>query len=446
MEKDKKDNGIARSDEKLDTDKFDNNELHESMESPPEPHQKESEFSYPRPADERYLRKLNAAAQAQTPHEDKPSSLSSESKQKFNLHKYFLYTLVGGLIIAALISVVAVLIGDFNSTVSRALGTTGSMVAHTLVALFIISVSSQNKSGASSLLSSTLLLITIASFITTILQIWEVITGRIAYDLYVVYFYTFCASLWSQLLLQMAENFVDKATRIVSFVAIGFTWLFWALLLPTIFTHYPDKLTEFHYRALAATVIVLATMSVLTIVFRRIYVAKNPELKSVAIADPKWDVLVALVVLIIGLPFIFGTIASLMSYNSLENTSVKPSKLSLPSSAVEKNEDKTQVTEEDLKEYVSVGKDCSELTLYTGLFRNKDKGQLKLIDIQSDMLTLTNGSGTTYYYWKSLPGVVDKNCKPLKLTDIKTNAYLSLYAPTSEESPYRNIALIQTLE
>lgn len=226
-----------------------------------------------------------------------------------DFNKYVLYTLVGGLIISALISVVAVLIGEFNSTLTKALGTTGSMVAHAIVALLLVSISSKGQGNG--LVLNTLLSITVASFITSLFGIWDILEGRILGDLYLLYLYTFGAVVWIQLHLKIQEYVPDKLVRFATYAAIGLTVLFYILLIPTIFTHYPDKLPEFHYRGMAATIILLATASILTIVFHRIYIFKHPETKSQASTNTGWDVIIALVVLFLGLPVIIGLIASL---------------------------------------------------------------------------------------------------------------------------------------
>ena len=252
---------------------------------------------------------------------DMAQSSSQVPSTKFNLNKYFLYTLVGGLIISALISVVAVLIGEFNSTVSRALGTTVSMVIHTLLALLLISANTKSEKQSGSLLINTLIFITVASFITSILSIWNIITGQIVGDLYIIYFYTFCASLWSRLLLRVGENLLDKPTRIISQAAIGFTALLYTLLIPSTLTHYPNTLPDLYYRTMAATAILLATASVLTTVFHRIYIFKHPEVKSLPSVKSGWDIVLAIIVLFVGVPFIFGVMVSLMAHNISDSES-----------------------------------------------------------------------------------------------------------------------------
>lgn len=242
---------------------------------------------------------------------------SAPTGRKVNLNKYFLYTLVAGLVISALISITAVLIGEFNSTMAKALGTTASMVAHTIVALLLVTRNSgRSKSG--SLILNALILITIASFVTSLFGIWDVISSRTVGDLYLVYFYSLGAVLWTQLLLEAGSDLSDKATRVTSQISIGLTVLFYGLLVPTAFINYPDHIAEFHLRALAASAIAVATASVLTTVFRRIHIFKHPEAKSLPSSKNGWDIVMAVLVLFFGLPIIFSLIASLAIYNDTD--------------------------------------------------------------------------------------------------------------------------------
>lgn len=238
---------------------------------------------------------------------------------KLDVKKYVLYTLVGGLIVSALISVSAVLLGEFNSAMSRTLSTTATMVFHTFVALLLVSVSSKTNDKSGGFIINVMLSITIASFITSVLSIWEILSGRIVADLYLLYVDTFLACLWIQLLRLVGSNLLDKPTRILSQVSIGLTVIFWLLVLPTIFIHYPDRPSEFHYRIMAATVILLSTTSVLVTVFRRIYLSKLPKQMHMP-GQPQWDIIIAVIALFIGLPIILAISAMLSSYSSYQNS------------------------------------------------------------------------------------------------------------------------------
>jgi hypothetical protein len=67
---------------------------------------------------------------------------------------------------------------------------------------------------------------------------------------------------------------------------------------------------------MAATAILLATASVIIIVFRRIHIAKHHEIKVSVVPKTPWDIIIAVVVLVFGLPTIFSLISTLSSYNS----------------------------------------------------------------------------------------------------------------------------------
>ena len=59
----------------------------------------------------------------------------------------FLYVLIGGLILSALISVFGILIGEFNSVIQKALLTTFIFVSHSLIVLALVSADTKNQIG-----------------------------------------------------------------------------------------------------------------------------------------------------------------------------------------------------------------------------------------------------------------------------------------------------------
>lgn len=392
----------------------------------------------------------------------------SSPEPAFNLNKYFLYTLVAGLIVSALISVVAVLIGEFNSTVTRALGTTVSMVMHTLVALFLISINNKETKHGGSFVINTMILITVASFITSVLTTWDVMGGQIVGDLYLIYFYTFCASLWSRLLLYVGNNILDKATHVTSNVAIGFTVFLYLLLIPSTVTHYPNTLPDFYYRTMAATAILLATTSVLTTVFHRIHVFKHPEIKSLPSAKSNWDIVLAIIVLTVGVPFIFAIMVSLMSHstrneytstgNSEQVTERRADNLPLnkstdsSTSLDQSTKGKSEVTQDDIDDYNrTAGVDCTSIAKYSQYDRDISKGTVSSIDMQVGIVYIKYDTGNTLYgRWKNntLPQVVDKNCTPIQLTDIKSGDLVSIYDGDTSDIYHdaQDIRVIQKLE
>lgn len=375
---------------------------------------------------------------------EKDVATTAPVSRSASLNKYFLYTLVAGLIISALISIVAVLVGEFNSTMARALGTTGSMVGHTLVALMIVSASSK-RGRAGGLILNALLAITIASFITSLLAIWDIVTGRVVSDLYLVYFYTFSAVLWIQLLLKVGENALDKATHITSFVGIGLTILLYALLVPTVFIHYPDRAAEFHLRALAASAIALATASVLAIVFHRIHLFKHPEDKALSSTKTRWDVIMAVVVLFLGLPLIFGFIAAISSYNSYRNYD-STSSTSLKQRSIEKQRQQNEV---------KVGEtsvNCADLPQFQNPKVMRYVGTYVFVsnDEQTHQLTTSYQNSTLTMEPMTYTGTlkaVDDDCNDIDASTIKPDDTIQLYLRTGYSNFYKDaLALVQKVD
>jgi hypothetical protein len=312
------------------------------------------------------------------------------------------------------------------------------MVAHTLLVLLLASLNNDRRSKPTILLIYVLFTLTTASFVTSLFSIWNIIDGQLAIDLYTIYFYTFIASLWTQLLLRVGENLLDKPTRIISQVSIGFTALFYALLIPTVLTHYPSRLPELYYRVLAATIIVLATTSVLTTVFRRIYLFKHHESKS-SYSNAPWDIIVMVVVLFLGLPIIIALISTLSLYSSYtppatthtqqEQTATPPSPNN--DTSISSSSGETQVTQEDVDAYnATAGVNCTTLPEYSHLERDLSKGTVSSIDLKASIIYVTYDTGNTLYgRWKNniLPKVVDVNCSPINFTDIEAGGLISIY-------------------
>ncbi len=228
-----------------------------------------------------------------------------------NIKKYFLYVFIGGLVASSLISIVAVLIGEFNDFIQKSLTTTLLMVAHALAVLAFISVNDDNRNKASDIVLDTLFGVTIASFITSIFAVWEILTGSIIGHLYIMYFYAVIAALLIRALLN--ANRIDKVTRMLADVSIYITIFLFALLMPSVFVEYPVELPETYNRGLAATAILLGTTTILTVIFHRLYVNKHPEIgqgKDKPFSVGQW-ILIA-IVLLFAVPVFFGIIGSLM--------------------------------------------------------------------------------------------------------------------------------------
>lgn len=194
------------------------------------------------------------------------------------LKKYFLYAMVGGLILSAVISIISVLVGQFNEFAVKSIVTTLSIVVHSLLALSFVSGKYKHKSAQDNLLVNILFTVTVASFLTSILSLWNIITGSIIGHLFAFYLYSFIAAGLCRNLINIESD--DSTTKKLANASVVITVFLYLLLMPTVFSDEFYKLPELYWRSIAATSILLGTTSVITAVLNRLYVNKHSELKN----------------------------------------------------------------------------------------------------------------------------------------------------------------------
>jgi len=194
--------------------------------------------------------------------------------------KFFLFNLIGALVISALVAVVTVLIGKFNEVTGRVLFTLLMVMTHSLVSLaFIWDDERQNTFERLSFFSNVLFLFIVFSFIISIFGIWEVIPGDIVGKLYATLFIIGFASLHGDILSKALhrENYMD----IIIYVNYLFIMIVVAMFQPIIyFADFVRGLGDVYWRILAAFGIVDGTLSILTIIFYKLYMNKHPKVEN----------------------------------------------------------------------------------------------------------------------------------------------------------------------
>lgn len=191
--------------------------------------------------------------------------------------KFFLFNLIGALIISALVAVVTVIIGEFNEVAWRVLFTLLMVVIHSLVSLaFIWDDERQNTFDRLAFFTNILFLLIVLSFITSILGIWKVIPGETVWRIYESYFVVGFASLHSDILSKALnkEGYMD----IMIYINYFFIVIVVLMLQPIIYLDNAyQTLGELYYRFLAAAGIIDGTLSILTIIFYKLYMHKHPR-------------------------------------------------------------------------------------------------------------------------------------------------------------------------
>lgn len=244
------------------------------------------------------------------------------------IRKWFFYILIGGLVVSAVISIAAVLVGEINDVVARSLWTTFIMVVHSLIAVALISAATNERnSTADEVALNVLVGLAIASFITAAFGIWEVFSGAVVGDLYRLMFYALFADLLIFGLLH--SRFSDTAIARSAKVSIGITVAFFVYLIPSVFSNSLNyTLPDIYGRGIAAFSILLSTSVVITIIFHWVYAMKYRDQRikeraeeiaaaqaaGVPVAQPMpvWlKVLLIVIVAVFGLPIVLGILGTI---------------------------------------------------------------------------------------------------------------------------------------
>jgi succinate dehydrogenase hydrophobic anchor subunit len=194
--------------------------------------------------------------------------------------KFFIFAFIGALIASALVAVITVLMGEFNEITGRVFVTLFMVVLHSLVSLaFIWDDSRRNTFTKLAFFVNTIFVLVVLSFITSLFGIWELVDGEIIWHCYQTYFIIAFASLHADMLSKASgkEKYMDS----VIYANYGFIVLVVLMFLPIIFIDNALKeLGAFYFRALAAAGIIDGTLSVLTIIFYKLYMHKHPEINQ----------------------------------------------------------------------------------------------------------------------------------------------------------------------
>ncbi|HSX47678.1 MAG TPA: hypothetical protein VLF63_02800 [Patescibacteria group bacterium] len=212
--------------------------------------------------------------QSQNPIQDN-SSQNTPKVEK--IKKLSIQIMIGGLISAAVLSVIAVLAGSFNPTFETALITLLLVMAHSLASLAFVERTSKSKNSNFRFFENAVFFIIVLSFFTSIFGVWSIFSGSFVAKLYGTYFILLFACLHGQMLVETR----GKQSNIDTIVNINYALmaLVISLILPLIwYTSY--SFPSFYFRLLAACGIIDATLTILAVILHRLYIQKHPEAQS----------------------------------------------------------------------------------------------------------------------------------------------------------------------
>ena len=200
----------------------------------------------------------------------------------------FFQILIGCLLGAAAIAVIAVLVGSFNDTLGRALGTIAMVAIHAILSFSYISETEKRdkKDGGRSteLFSNTVFVLIVVSFITSVFAIWQLLDGSLTLKLYMSYGVILFATLHADVLYRI-RGFEKRIDNVVT-ANYFFMAIVVAMLFVIIFSDSPSDLGEFYYRLLAAVGIIDATITITAIIMHKLYLQKHPVLAASSAQTP----------------------------------------------------------------------------------------------------------------------------------------------------------------
>ncbi len=211
---------------------------------------------------------------------------TEENKSKLGKLKLaFLYVLIGGLVISALISVVAILIGEFNDIVQKAIATTISLVVHSSIVLLVILADRTNQLGKA-IVPTTFVVTVIASMVTSALGLWGVWGDDLSWRMVNVYALAIGIAFIIDGLMRLRLK--TQLMQVLPYVTIGLFALLGLVLIPWILFFDATWVTDVYYRIIGATAILAVTSLVVTAIVNRISIAQKPELAKTTTPIPAY--------------------------------------------------------------------------------------------------------------------------------------------------------------
>jgi hypothetical protein len=194
--------------------------------------------------------------------------------------KFFIYNMILALVVSAVVAVVSVLVGDFTETAARVLWTLLIVMLHSLVALcFIWDDERKGTFDRLSFFINVVFILIVVSFFTSIFGIWDIFSSGTVWETYRTFFVFGFAALHADILSKALnkENYIDG----VVYANYLFMLIVVVMLMPIIYMENAfTELGAFFFRLLGAMAIIDGTLSMLTIIFYKLFMHKHPKVED----------------------------------------------------------------------------------------------------------------------------------------------------------------------
>ncbi|UTX51589.1 hypothetical protein KI440_01390 [Candidatus Saccharibacteria bacterium TM7i] len=189
----------------------------------------------------------------------------------------FLYTLIVGLGLAALTSVIALLVGEFNAVIGKTLLTIFILFSHSLLLLAILWADTKNQLGKA-VISTTIFAALFANLVTSTLGAWEIISASTAWRWVGLYFLAIGGAYIVAALLRL--RLPQRTAHIAVNTSVGFVVVTLLALTPWVL-HVVENFDPLYFRIVAALSILSSASFLISLILRGIASSKNPELRKI---------------------------------------------------------------------------------------------------------------------------------------------------------------------
>ena len=250
------------------------------------------------------------------------------------IRSWLIKILLGTLIATSAVAVGVILMGSVTDMVGKVIWTFVAGIFYVSILLAILStiphIGTGPKSRSSLFVVNSLLALTCASYLTSILSIWTVIDGDLPWKIHLAYIVLLAAIVYAKPLINLEMIY----PKIRGYIYANYVFIALASILTAIAIVAPADWhlwDGFYGRLIAASLVVSVTLSMVITVLYHLYLQQHPELRAkmtVNTVDGKavevspsthpqrtspWLVIGIIVALFIGLPMAMGVLGALSS-------------------------------------------------------------------------------------------------------------------------------------
>lgn len=255
--------------------------------------------------------------EAPAQHAAQPAQAAKISKVKLG----FLYLLIGGLSVTAIIAVAALLVGSVNQSIQSAFVTTSLIVIYSALLLTVVLADTKNQLGRS-LLPTTVFVLLMSQMAVSVLSTWDIIGSDLAGRFVALHFTVMAGAFLIEATLRLSLH--HRLVRALSTGTSASVGLLVAALIPWVLAGDRQIFGDLYYRIIAAISIIIVTMVIITAIMNRITVYQRPESRlATTQAMPGGMVaIISVVGVITGMFMIFGIATFAVAATSLPSWSM----------------------------------------------------------------------------------------------------------------------------